>query len=334
MLFNSWSIGLSIISLCVLFLLGVASRTAVRVLRYWNPASDSARQISLENEIWLSSTLVAYGLGFQIISLLLFVLTADNLSGVIIGAMCATGSLLANGYGIPVLLMKIAGVFLYGFWLVLHRLDIRSEYYPLVKIKYWYLVLILPYLVIEVVLQTLFLARLSPEIITSCCAVFFGSKEQLGQNLLGTWSTTGLMASFYFMALVLSGICLRQLSSDQTSTSFSIAAGITWTVFFFLSLVVVTVVVSSYIYAMPYHHCPFCILKAEYHGWGYPIFLTLFLAVFAGLSHVIAGFCRKLPGLAAPTANFQRFTAGAALTMLLLFVTLASYHFWTYLIFS
>ncbi len=136
MFLNSWSLGLSLASLIVILLGVFACRTAIRVLRYWNPSSDSNLQIKLENEIWLASTLVEYGLGFQILTLVLFVLAADTFCQVIVGAMCATGALLANSFGMPALLVKIAGVFFYGFWIVLHKLDISSAAYPLVKIKY------------------------------------------------------------------------------------------------------------------------------------------------------------------------------------------------------
>ena len=56
-------------------------------------------------------------LGFQIVSLLLYILAADHFSTMLSGAMCATGSLLANGYGLPLLLVKITGVFFCGFWI-------------------------------------------------------------------------------------------------------------------------------------------------------------------------------------------------------------------------
>ena len=73
MFLNSWSLGLTLAGLIVLALGLFAGRTAIRVLRHWNPSSDSNLQIKLENEIWLASTLVEYGLGFQIITLILFV---------------------------------------------------------------------------------------------------------------------------------------------------------------------------------------------------------------------------------------------------------------------
>jgi hypothetical protein len=152
MFLNSWSLGLTLAGLIILFLGVFACRTAVRVLRYWNPQNDSNLQIKLENEIWLASTLVEYGLGFQIITVILFVLAADNFCHVIVGAMCATGALLANDFGIPALLVKIGGVFFYGFWIVLHKLDISSETYPLVRIKYIYLLFILPLLIADITL--------------------------------------------------------------------------------------------------------------------------------------------------------------------------------------
>ena len=58
MFLNSWSIALTISSLIVFVLLGIAARTAIRVLFFWDPDRDNTQQISLENEIWLSSTLV------------------------------------------------------------------------------------------------------------------------------------------------------------------------------------------------------------------------------------------------------------------------------------
>jgi len=162
MFLNPWSLALSLCSLVALVLGAVAGRTAVRVLRFWEPGSDSNRQIRLENEIWLSSTLVAYGLGFQIITLILFVLAADQFCQVIVGAMCATGALLANPYGMPALLVKLVGIFFYGFWILIHQLDIRSEHYPLVRIKYLALLLLLPLLVLDASLQTLYIAGIKP----------------------------------------------------------------------------------------------------------------------------------------------------------------------------
>src|SRR5210317_83706 len=248
MFLNSWSLGLTLAGLIILVLGIFACRTAFRVLRHWDPSSDSNLQISLENEIWLASTLVEYGLGFQILTLVLFVLAADTFCQVIIGAMCATGALLANSFGMPTLLVKIIGVFLYGFWIVLHKLDISSEAYPLVKIKYIYLLLIIPLLFTDITLQTLYIAFLSPDIITSCCAVVFSSSAETGRNLLQSFQQEALLVLYYGSVIgliVLGGLLLKRWMVVLAAL-FSTC----WLWFLGLATVAITTVFSSYIYAM------------------------------------------------------------------------------------
>ena len=157
MLLNSWSITLLVISAASIFLAGGAVRTAIRILRFWDADADTARQIHLENETWLSALLMEYGMVLQLVALLLLVLAADSYSEILVGAMCATGAFLANGYGTPLLLVKIVGIFLYGFWIVLHRLDISSEHLPLTRIKYLYLLFLMQHGVVFLHLHSLYL---------------------------------------------------------------------------------------------------------------------------------------------------------------------------------
>lgn len=330
MFLNPWSLALSLCSLVALVLGAVAGKTAVRVLRFWEPGSDSNRQIRLENEIWLSSTLVSYGLGFQIITLILFVLAADQFCQVIVGAMCATGALLANPYGMPALLLKLAGVFFYGLWILLHQLDIRSEHYPLVRIKYLALLLLLPLLVLDASLQTLYIAGIKPDIITSCCAVVFGESTGGGTNLLSGYSQQGLLVAFIgsFAGLVALGLGL--LRSWRPWLAGLYAAGWLW--FFGLSLVVITSIISSYVYAMPYHKCPFCMLKPEYHYFGFALYGTLIPATFFGASAALAGLVRGKVGLAGVVDRYQRLAIKISLVLLVLFSGLSFYHYLRYLL--
>jgi len=330
MFLNPWSLALSLCSLVVLVLGAVAGKTAVRVLRFWEPGSDSNRQIRLENEIWLSSTLVAYGLGFQIITLILFVLAADQFCQVIVGAMCATGALLANPYGMPALLVKLFGVFFYGFWILLHQLDIRSEQYPLVRIKYLALLLLLPMLVFDVTLQTLYIAGIKPDIITSCCAVVFGESTGGGTNLMTGYSQQGLLIAFIGSIVGLAAVGWGLLRRWQAWLAGLYAAGWLW--FFGLSLVVITTVISSYVYAMPYHKCPFCILKPEYHYFGFALYGTLIPAAFFGASAALAGLVRGKVGLSGVVDGYQRLAVKLSLVLLVIFSGLSFYHYLKYLI--
>jgi hypothetical protein len=41
--------------------------------------------------------------------------------------------------------------------------------------------------------------------------------------------------------------------------------------------------ISLYIYEIPTHHCPFCILKKEYHFIGYPLYAVLLGGAVSGI---------------------------------------------------
>jgi hypothetical protein len=328
MFLNSWSLGLTLSSLLVLFLGIFAGRTAVRVLRHWDPSSDSTLQIRLENEIWLASTLVEYGLGFQIFTLVLFVLAADTFCQVIVGAMCATGALLANSFGLPALLVKIAGVFLYGFWIILHKLDISSETYPLVRLKYIYLLLILPLLFSDLILQSLYIGYLSPDIITSCCAVVFGSSAETGQNLLQSFPEQTLLSLYYGSIIILTGVgCI--LLKHWLLPLAALFSG-AWVIFLGVATVAIITVFSSYIYAMPYHNCPFCILKPEYHYIGFALYFTLIPASFFGLSIVLVEPFKKRAALREAVKKYQQMAIIISLVLLLILAATSSYHYLLY----
>lgn len=333
MFLNSWSLALSLVSLAALVLITIACRSAVRVLRYWNPDNDDNRQIKLEGEIWLVSTLVEYGLLFQISSLVLFVFAADHFCEVIVGAMCATGSLMANPFGIPTLIIKLAGVFFYGFWIVLHQLDISAETYPLVKAKYIYLLFLFPLLIADMSLQTFYIGGLSPDIITSCCAVVFGAGADPSGNLLGgSFNQPILLTLFYgsITALILAGI----LVSRTRSTPLALLQAMGWVFFFGLAMITIISVISSYIYAMPFHHCPFCIIKPEYHYIGLAIYFTLIPATFFGLIPALIIPCKQKTELISSVGSTQSAAAKLSVLLLLLFTILSSYHMIAYHLFG
>ena len=341
MLLNTWSLALNLGALLTLFLLAVACRSAIRVLRHWNPASDEARQIGLESEIWLSSTLVAYALGIQIVSLVLLVLAADDFAVVITGAMCATGTLLANDYGMPALLVKMAGVFFYGFWLVIHRLDTSSQRYPLVRVKCWYLLAILPLLALDITLQFLYLYTIDPDIIVSCCAVVFddaGGDSQLFVQL----ADLELLPWFYgtMLVLFLLGVATewpRRVFGRSAGGWLLTAYGLLWLIFTPLSLLAIITTISSYVYAMPFHNCPFCVLKPEYAHVGFIIYGSLLPAGFFAVSAALVPIFT--PQFAAGDRcdqaiipNYQRLALRLSMVLLILFAGSSSFHLLRYLL--
>lgn len=331
MLLNPWSLTLCLLAGLTLFLLIMAGRTALRVLRFWEPASDSETQIRLEAEIWLSSTLVQYALVFQIISLLVYVLAADHFSQMLAGAMCATGSLLANDFGVPLLLVKIAGVFIYGLWIVLHQLDISSATYPLVRLKYIYLLLMLPLVITDVVLLVLYLAGLEPDIITSCCAIVFDQgRGGMVHNLVAAGSGQGLLLLYFGSAVLL--VACGLLAWWRQHFVFYLCYGLGMTLFFGLALFTLITEISSFIYAMPFHNCPFCMLKGEYGYYGFALYVPLFLAVFTGITPMLIAALKGHGELRTTVEQLQRKMVVVSFSLLVLFTLLSSYHYLAYIL--
>jgi hypothetical protein len=338
MLGSSWSIGLLICTTATLFLIGLASITGTKILLYWDSDSDSEYQIDLEGRTWLAAALVESGLAVQLLSLFLLVIAATDFSGMIVGAMCATGSFLANEYGPKSLYIKIAGLFFYGFWILLHRLDLCSESSPLIRIKFIYLLILLPYLFFDSYYLISYLYNLKPDIITSCCGVIFTDKALQTNFLLMDVSTETVVGGFYLLAvvvMVMGWVLARKIKAKiHIPLIWHCLYAILMTTLFLLSLVTITIYFSSYIYAMPYHNCPFDILHKEYNYIGYPIYFTLFSAAFLGITSGAASFFHKRPGLAAPLGRYQQFAMSKGSFLIVIYVVLVTYPVLRYLLFG
>ncbi len=104
--------------------------------------------------------------------------------------------------------------------------------------------------------------------------------------------------------------------------------------FLFVAVAAIINVFSSYIYAMPYHHCPFCILKSEYYGIGYFLYGTLFPGVFLlAVPAVVDRFKRK-EDLREYVVAMQVEAIKWGLVLLGIFVALSSYHLIVYRLFG
>ncbi len=329
MLANSWSIALLVSMAATLFLVGAASYTGISILLHWDAGSDSEQQIALEGQTWLAAALVENGLALQILSLVLLVIAAGEFSQMIAGAMCATGTFLANEYGSKSLYFKIAGIFLYGFWIVLHRLDLRSESYPLIRIKFSYLLVLLPILLADCYFLYKFLSSLEPDIITSCCGVIFSERGLRTNFLLLSISSETLVAIFYSCAamLFIGGLYILKASgvTETLKTLISLFYGVAFIFFFVLSLVAITVFFSSYIYAMPHHRCPFDILHKEYSYIGFPIYFSLFSAAFLSVTSCFSTVFSRRPGLSEAVFAYRRFSITATLWLLVIFVMFVTF---------
>lgn len=325
MLADPWAIALLVSGAAALLLMALATVTACRVLAGWRPDEDSARQIALEDQTVLAALLVRYALLLQIFSLVLLLGAATSFAGVLAGAMCAAGALSANSFGLPALGVKLAAVFLYGFWLVLHGLDLRSEHRPLVRPAFALLLLLLPLVATDTLLGVLYLANLQPDIVTSCCGVLFAPRSAGGFSLFDPLPGLPLPVPFLFLATLILLAAVR-LRGRPPSPVLDIVLGLGCPAFFILALLVITNDISPYIYALPSHRCPFDLFDRATGYIGYPLYLSLFAATFAGASASWVAPLRGRPGLAGPVASYRHQAFNLLLTALPLFLLLCLWH--------
>lgn len=329
MLIESWSIALLTCSLVTAVFGTVGAATALQVVRFWDPGSDSEQQIILEERIWLAATLVQFGLAVQVVSALVFVYAADYFATILTGAMCAAGSLTANVYGLPALGVKMATIFLAGLWIVVHRLDIGRETFPLTRLKSVWLILLLPLLIADALLVLLYLAHLEPEIITSCCGIIFGEKTTGGFSLLDISSSTPLLISggSLIAVIVLCSLLLTTAGRSGGQPRKGLGWAITglWLLFYLLALLVITVLISPYVYGLPHHRCPFDLLQHPYAFLGLPLYLFLHAAVFSGMAGGTAAILSGREGERLPCNSFIRRSIQLSLVGLAFFLAVAGF---------
>jgi hypothetical protein len=251
----------------------------VRILRHWDLGSGSGLQLDLERRTYLISTVLAYVFGFQLISLFLLIYTADNLSSLFTGAMCAAGTFNVNGYGYPLLLLKMLNFVFAGLWLIVNHADNRAYDYPLIRKKYAMLLGLAPLLVLEAVLQFLYFQGLRPDVITSCCGSLFSVNSPSVAADLAALPAAPMKVVFAvtMAATILLGI--RLAARGRGGYLFSGAAAAS----FLVGIASVLSFLSIAVYELPTHHCPFCFLQKEYGYIGYLVYVTLLGGAVAGI---------------------------------------------------
>jgi len=277
----------------------------VQILRHWDIQSGHELQLVLERKTYLISTLLSYVFGLQLLSLFLFIFTADSLTPLFVGAMCAAGTLNVDAFGYPTLVLKIFSFILAGLWLVLNYADNQGYDYPLIKKKYLLLAFIAPFIFLEAILESAYFLSMKADVITSCCGSLFSSERVTGiGSEIASLPAMPMMWVFY-SAMLCTLLCGIFFYLKGVGGYLYAALSL---LMFFISLVSIVSFISLYIYELPTHHCPFCIIMEEYNYIGYLLYMLLFGATVSGLGvgalipfhqveslqSMLSGFIRKL----------------------------------------
>jgi len=255
----------------------------IKFIKFWDFESFTPKQTKLEKQAYLASTMALFLFTLKLILLIYFVYTVDSLSIIVPGAMCGAGVISANSYGMPLLFVKLTTIFTLLLFLTLNSLDLQAKNYPYFKFKTWVLLLISMLIFAEVYLDISYFFNIDLSVPVSCCSALFGNLEGANPLPFGL-DTRGLLTIFYtlYIASILA-LILRNRALTVGTLLLFLSISYYSIVYFF----------GTYIYELPTHKCPFCMMQKEYGYVGYFVWGLLFFGVFFGLIWAIIGFIKE-----------------------------------------
>ncbi len=261
-------------------LLLISEYSVLKILKNWDFSLTTSAQFWLEKRNYLVNTIIIFAVISKIILFVFFIKSLAELSNVVPGAMCVAGVISANDYGEFLLLFKIFIVFMLAIWLVVNRLDLEAKDFPFIKHKYIFFNFLLFFVLIELVLEIVFFNAIPLKVPVFCCSSLFKS-ESIPFGLEGFY----LLGIFYFI------FTCSIIFAYYKKIILSFISNI---LFLFVSYFAVTYFFAIYIYVLPNHQCPFCILQKEYYYIGYFIWISLFLGIYFGITpYVVESITKK-----------------------------------------
>jgi len=247
---------------------------AYQIAKKWDSSSTENIQYKMEKRRTLLSAVIGAVFVFKIPLYLYFIHTHDKMSAVITGAMCAAGTLNATAYSSPLLYVKTASVYLMFVWLALQRESLKKPEMKFTKTIYSLFLLISVSVLAETVLLILNFSEIDPAAVVSCCSSIYSSSGENSSFL------TAADPFISFIVFNISAVFLTVFAAMKKPASVSLFS----VVFFFTAVLTLILFTSTYIYELPSHRCPFCILQKEYGYIGYVFYITLFLSTASGIA--------------------------------------------------
>ena len=265
---------LLILNSIFLLLATVAFILSVQIFLKWDTNATTQTQYTLEKQSFLAATIIKYIFAIKLPLFLFFVFTLDKISTLLTGAMCAAGVVDATEYGTYLLILKLLNLYLFGFWLTLHYLDINSPNLPYSKIKFEFFIIAFLFLLVEIVLEGIMFSAIDIDKMVSCCGTLYSSASTSVMGDILNINTPLLLGLFYanFLLMILFYKLKIKYLFAITNITFIVIALISLISFF-----------GTYIYELPTHHCPFCFLQSDYYYVGYLIYTALFIGTFYGI---------------------------------------------------
>ncbi len=273
MLFTPEIITLYIINMLFAIFATIAFVNALKIVRSYDANKTTQKQYELEKKSYLSATIIKFIFYVKVPLFLFFIYTLDSLSSLLPGAMCAAGVVKATSYGTPLLFLKILNLYVFAFWIALNSEDMKYEHQPYLKQKFLLFCVAYFLLIAEIILEGVMFFSMDANSVVDCCGKIFSTTSATYMaEILGA-APSLLLSLFYgiFTLMILFYMLKNRYIYAVLNILYLIIALITLIAFF-----------GTYIYELPTHHCPFCLLQSDYNYIGYFLYIILFVGTFFG----------------------------------------------------
>ncbi|MCK5294920.1 MAG: hypothetical protein KAJ49_09725, partial [Arcobacteraceae bacterium] len=257
----------------------IAFFISIKIYRNWDFTSTKSSQYKLEKQSHLTAVIIKYIFFLKLPLFLFFIFTLDSLSTIIVGAMCGAGVIDAVSFGMSLFILKIANMYLFGFWLLIHYGDLKYKTLEFTKLKFGYFIVIYFFLIAEIIVELLMFNSIDISKMVSCCGTLYSTSTTSSISAIFAIDPHIFVYAFY-------GMFLLNILFYKFKNSYGFA--ISNILFLVIAIISLIIFFSPYIYELPTHHCPFCVLQKDYFYIGYLLYVTLFIGTFYGVSVVIS----------------------------------------------
>jgi hypothetical protein len=280
-----------------------AAMTSLRVVRHFDVSRATEGQLALEKQAELGSAFLRAAAVIQVGTLVLSILSADRLSHAVRGAMCAYGVFRENRLGFPSLITTGSVAFVAGVVVELMAFDRSVRGMDLIRPIAILSLLIAPLATFDLALSTAFFMKLDLGVTASCCSVALDAGP-LGAG--GFASGPRELASVGAVVAVIGAIGASLAASARPRPPRIVAAALLTVLAVPLAIAAVVLEVAPHAFELPQHACPFCLLRADVWGIGYPLLGAIFLAAVWSVGTAAAALVSRRRALADVLGRFAR----------------------------
>ncbi len=262
----------------VWFVLLIAFGVTIYILKKWDFNSYTPTQYRLEKYAYLVMVILIFAFSMKFILLPYFIFTMDKISDIVPGAMCSAGVISFNHYGMKLFFIKLFILLLLMIWLMINHYDLEAKKYPWFKLKGWLYLVIFLLISVELYWDYAFFNDIDIHKVLNCCSTLYGLLEGVNPLPFGL-NKSLLLTLFYLLYIML-------ITSSIGKQNYILLIGLV--LFTIIGYYSVLYFFGTYIYQMPNHNCPFCMLQKDYYYIGYILWGSFIGGIFLGITTIIA----------------------------------------------